>query len=419
MEQNDRDFMQQLSRGPLTKNGFDARLVARIEEAIDRPVARRRPWMRLGWHGAGVGVLAVLLLFAGFWHWSFGSGGLAGSIELKGAVQTAGTESPMFADARAELHSALLLGLRSDSPSDTGNVVSGYRTLFVAPEDGQFELEAQGEGIVMPYGQNFWKIDSVSSAPDADALSQKLIAYPLTGKEAAKSNASLLRDVSEVPLMERLLFVGNKYVSVEQNLSDAPNRKYRWVKDMDQVASTSVRAAFEPEQEPHVPLAAALREAGDAATAEAEASPAVGLEQWSIIRRTGSWVAAAAETTNGQPYAPLENATLTELKTPLPESFNQFDTLYPTWSQVLKIEPAAKDAFSSPNEDMLVVVLDDELVIYPYRQLGGDRNPLRLSLEAGETLVMAQWAKEDKYVTNWKKQLGELLSVPTSTAGVQ
>ncbi|CAI6081053.1 hypothetical protein [Cohnella sp. JJ-181] len=412
MEPNDRDLLQQLSRGPLTKNGFDARLVSRIEEAIERPETRRHPLLRFGWHGAGLAAMAVLLLFVGLWHWSFGSGGPAGPMNLDRAGKTADTESPMFADANAELHSALLLGLREDPQNDGGNVVSSYRTLFIAPEDGQYELAAQGAGIVMPYGQNFWKIEAVSAASDDSEFAQRLIAYPLTGKDAAKTDAALMRTLPAVPLTERLLFVGNKYVSVEQNPSDAPNRVYRWVKDMDQLVASAQRAAFDPQTEPHVSLEEAMQSADAAAetpVAATDAVPAESTEQWSIIRRTGSWVAAAAETA-GQPYAPLANTTLTELTTPLPESINKFDTLYPTWSQILKIQPEAKDAYSSPNEDMLVIVLEDELVVYPYKLLGGDQNPLRIPLEPGESLIMAQWAKEDKYLESWKKQLGEVLA---------
>ncbi|WP_217595002.1 hypothetical protein [Cohnella sp. GbtcB17] len=411
MEPNDKDLKQQLSRGPLIKHGFDARLVARIEEALERPERRRHPLLRFGWHGAGLAAMAMLLLFAGLWHWSFGSGGPAGTINLQRAGQTAGTEAPLFADADAELHSALLLGLREDPKSEDGSVVSSYRTLFIAPEDGQFELSAQGDGIVMPYGQNFWKIEAISSDPGSAAPAQKLIAYPVTGKDAAKTDVNALRKAAAAPLAERLLFVGNKYVSVEQNPSDAPNRVYRWVKDMDQLAKGALRRTFEPESEPHVSLEEAMKtaEATETPVALKDApEPSERTEQWSIIRRTGSWVAAAPDT-SGQPYAPLANKTLAELPTPLPESINKFDTLYPTWSQVLEIEPGAKDAFSSPNEDMLVIVLDDELVVYPYHMQGGDQNPLRIPLQSNESLIMAQWAKEDKYLDSWKKQLATVL----------
>ncbi|MDI4645534.1 hypothetical protein [Cohnella hashimotonis] len=410
MEPNDKDLKQQLSRGPLIKHGFDARLVARIEEAIERPEGRRHPLLRFGWHGAGLAAMATLLLFAGLWHWSFGSGGPGGTINLQGAGQTAGTEAPLFADANAELHSALLLGLRADPKSEDGSVASSYRTLFIAPTDGQFELEAQGDGIVMPYGQNFWKIESVASEADSAAAAQKLIAYPVTGKDAGKTDLTALRESSASPLAERLLFVGNKYVSVEQNPSDAPNRVYRWVKDMDQLVASAQRTTFEPASEPHISLEEAMEtaEATETPVAQKDAAPSRNTEQWSIIRRTGSWVAAAADTA-GQPYAPLANKTLTELSTPLPDSINKFDTLYPTWSQVLQIEPGAKDAYSSPNEDMLVIVLDDELVVYPYHMLGGDQDPLRIPLQSNESLIMAQWAKEDKYLESWKKQLATVL----------
>ncbi|MDG0789629.1 hypothetical protein OMP38_01245 [Cohnella ginsengisoli] len=306
MEPNDKDLKQQLSRGPLIKHGFDARLVARIEEAIERPVGRRHPLLRFGWHGAGLAAMAMLLLFVGLWHWSFGSGGPAGSMDLQGAGQTAGTEAPLFADADAELHSALLLGLREDPKSEDGSVVSSYRTLFIAPTDGQFELTAQGDGIVMPYGQNFWKIEAVMSDAGSPAPAQKLIAYPVTGKDAAKADLGALRESSAAPLAERLLFVGNKYVSIEQNPSDAPNRVYRWVKDMDQLAAGALRTSFEPESEPHVSLEDAMKTAEATETPVAQkdaAAPEQRTEQWSIIRRTGSWVAAAADTA-GQPYAP-------------------------------------------------------------------------------------------------------------------
>ncbi|MCC3376480.1 hypothetical protein [Cohnella sp. REN36] len=416
MEPNDKELRQQLSRGPLSRNGFDDRLRKRIEDAIDRPARRPSFFARIGWNGAGVAAILSLLLAFGIWQWT-APGPSAERFADDPAVQTASTQdNKLFADANAQIRSVLLLGLRTDQEAG-GNVVSRYRTLLIAPQDGQFAVTASGDGIVMPYKQNFWKIEAVTSG-DKNAPTQTLKAYQANGKGALTlEQANAIPVTSDIGMVERLTFVGNRYVSVVQNRTSAPKAEFRWVKHIEQLASDASRTAFDPAAESHVKLEEVLKDS-------VAASPAIQpqTEQWSIIRRTGNWTAAAEEMKNGvtvtDAYAPFGNDALVEISEPLPDEFRNYDTLSISWSQIKKIVPQAEDAFTSPNEDMLAVLAGNQILVYPYQQQNGKDHPLTIPLADGEKIVMAQWTSNIKYVDNWKKQVAAILN-PTDGDAIQ
>ncbi|WP_221469478.1 hypothetical protein [Cohnella nanjingensis] len=399
----------------MSRNGFDDRLRKRIEDALDRPTRRPSFFARVGWNGAGVAAILGLLLAFGIWQWTV-PGPSAERFAEDPAMQTATTQdAKLFSDANAQIRSVLLLGLREDR-EDQGNVVSSYRTLMIAPQDGQFAVTASGDGIVMPYKQNFWKIEAVTSG-DKGTLSQTLKAYQANGKGAVTPAQAEAIPVSDVGMVERLTFVGNRYVSVVQNRVSAPNAQFRWVKHIEQLAADASRVSYEPTAESHVMLEDVLK-AGDTATPSVQAHT----EQWSIIRRTGNWTAAAEEAKDGKgatdAFAPFDNEALVELSAPLPDEYKNYDTLSISWSQIRKIVPQAEDAFTSPNEDMLAVVTGDQILVYPYQQLNGRDHPLSIRLADGETVVMAQWTSNIKYVDNWKKQVAAILN-PTPETQLQ
>ena len=129
---------------------------------------RRRRWL---WPAAGLcgaaGVCALYLL--GGLSLLPGQGvqaGLAADLSPS-AVQF--TPEATAAQARLleeiNVKSGLLIGLRQDAGTDTAangaaGSPSSYRTLMLAQVDGQLQIAAQGNGVLVPYGQKFWKIES-------------------------------------------------------------------------------------------------------------------------------------------------------------------------------------------------------------------------------------------------------------------
>lgn len=404
MDPTDKELREKLAPGPFARDGFDERLRKRIEDSLDRPRKRFGRTTRFGWNAAGAAALLLLLIGFGIWQWSPLGSSPSGAKD----TQLAGALDPkmsLTAETDEEIRSALLLGLRKDVTAPDGRIVSSYRTVLVAPEDNKLQITAEGSGIVMPYGQTFWKIES--TADDGTSDRQSLIAYQAYGRKALTERpASILATPREGLLSERILFVGNRYVSIAQDAvgkEEGDDREYRFVKQINQLAKSG-GTAFDPATEPHTALEEAL--------AQAAAVNGEKTEQWAIVRKPGKWIGVTYGRLNAA--EPVDANAEQEVQTELPEDVAPADQLLVSWDQIRRIEPAATDAYTSKSEDMLAVVVDREIKIYPYKQKNGLSNPLSVELEPNETVIMVEWAlnqsEQKNYADQWKTKVSEILS---------
>ncbi|MBB6690216.1 hypothetical protein H7B90_02270 [Cohnella xylanilytica] len=419
MDPTDKELKEQLSQGPLVRNGFDDRLRKRIEDSLDRPRSRFGRTTRVRWSTAGAAALLLIFALAGIWHWAPGSGGtnpMGSHASLAGPSESKAVPG---SEENEELRSALLLGLRKDVTVPDGQIVSTYRTVLVAPQDGKLAVAAQGPGIVMPYKQTFWKIES--TADDGSTESQSLIAYQAYGSKALTERpASTVANPREGLATERILYVGKEYVSVAQEV-DAKGvpGEYRFVKTIKQLAA-SAGTDFDARTEPHVDLETVLK---DEAVASSEPTANVDLwsdasavtissgrtEQWAIVRKPGQWTgvtyAQSAE------LGALDVNTEKEVPVTMPNAVVPEDRLLLDWDQIRKIEPSATDAYMF--QELLAAVVDREIRIYPYKQKNGLNNPLSLELEPNESIIMVEWAlnqsETKNYADQWRTKVAAIL----------
>lgn len=415
MDPTDRELREQLSQGPLIRNGFDDRLRRRIENQLDQPRRKFGRTTRFGWSFAGAAAVVLALVAFGIWQLS----PLAG--EQSGVSQKLAdpnmTSLASTGEQDTELNTGLLLGLRKDVTTPDGRTVSSYRTVLVAPENNKLEIAAQGPGIVMPYKTTFWKIEATPD--DGSTEAQSLIAYQAYGSKALTERPdSVVATPRPGLLSERILYVGKEYVSVAEETeggSGQSDGEYRFVKNIKQLAQ-SAGTAFVPEEEPHVSYADTLT----LSDAQEKVNDA---EQWAIVRKAGQWTgveygytaaknAGGGETASAVPGAYLGIDTNSALTIPgkLPENVAPNDDLQLSWDEIRRIEPSATDAFTY--EDLLATVVDREIKVYPYKQKDGLSHPLVLELEPNETVVMALWALNQSdtknYVDQWKVKIAQI-----------
>ncbi|MBO9599733.1 MAG: hypothetical protein J7559_18155 [Cohnella sp.] len=385
---DDKELREQLSRGPLVRNGFDEALRRRIHEEIANPRRRTRrlgaPLARLG------GVFAVLFaVLAGAWIWQAQSNGDSMSEQMKSenAQDATPAHSAETVFTSETPRSAMLIGLRKDAPSGQ---TSTYRSVLVAPEEGKLRVNASLEGIYMPYKMKFYRLDAIGdsfgkgtqtivSVPAGEALPDAIATEP-----AYRTN-------------EKLLFAGNKYVSLLQTATEADTGDTTsrvWVKDIEQLAPTLRESAVRSRDEPHYKLTQLV--------------PASSLrtDEWTIARQTGQWVIKVPGTAESSEQLLNRISNSTGTGPNLPTEVASYDKLWLNWEDIRAMEPAAIDAYTSPTEDLLAVQTAGAITISAYRMKEEDMKPLTIKLEDGESIVMVQWA-QDGYVNNWKTMLGQ------------
>lgn len=389
MDPADRELMDQLAKGPFGQGGFDQRLRQRIVDEIGKQSAgrarRRRPgaWQ---WPIAALASCAAVLLAV--WMWN--------------GQQTANLSDPMTHAVASNLVSAaptapapadpakkyaLLIGLRKD---DTSQAVpeGSYRTLLVADErqPANLRLIADMPGLYMPYGQNFWQIVDTESPDHRHALE----AVQVTGRGAGQKETAESGRVPAYVLSERVSYAGNEYLSIQSTVKDESGKtSERWL--VKHIGQMNVKPD-DPAAEPYTRLQEVLPEAG----LDQSQTP-----QWSIYRNPGQWVSEV--------YDPITGAG--RMIDDLPDNVIRNDTLLMSWPDIEKIDPGARDAFTYGN--VLGVVTDKEVVVRSVAGGSARSEPVRVPLSDGESVVMIQWAQNDKidYVDKWIQDFRGLLAV--------
>ena len=74
------------------------------------------------------------------------------------------------------------------------------------------------------------------------------------------------------------------------------------------------------------------------------------------------------------------------------------------WEGILKKMPSAKDAVSSPNKDLLIVLTTSELLVFTYPERGLSQPALKIPVGNDEKIILTQWATGD-YVKKWTQNL--------------
>lgn len=389
------DLERELASAPLRHKGFTNELRQRIESRIDGEAACLRP--RFPLVGASLSTFAVVAAIAAFLFIRPESFSLLLTKEsAQPTLQVVEPLASVKSDEQSAFVSGVLLGLRADDSRETT-----YRTLYIAPRQNEPAVIAQGSGILVPYKRDFWRIDPLQYETVSDKY-RFFVSRPATERiaEGKRTGPALFVDnpAEKVVQTEKIVFAANTYVSLVTT-SEVTTGK-------DTHSSTTAWTTTIPDlkgKRHPVPLSQAL----SAPTSE------YATEAWYVAREKGKWIANALtgdallslKTSAAPPYGPTDYRPL---NVSLPVSIVNHDQLCCEWNDISEQFPEAVDMFSSPGQDMTLIVTDDQLLIYGNPdQLSGEP-ALTVKLKSNESVIMAQWAT-DHYVEEWTQKTAALL----------
>ena len=124
-------------------------------------------------------------------------------------------------------------------------------------------------------------------------------------------------------------------------------------------------------------------------------------ESFGLFRRNGLWILKGRVNYIKNGNYMYEDFNIPAIPT---QEIIRYDELCIPWKEIKNKRADAIDAFTSPNEDIAIVVTRNEILVYPIEENTIGNEPIgRIELKQGEKIVMAEWAI-GRYPQLWEKE---------------
>jgi hypothetical protein len=347
-------------------------------------------------------------------------------------------------------NSGLLLGIRyikdtgkkrgSDDTAKSNDIRSdndpvteyGYKTLWIACKDSVFHPILKTDNIFLPRKNGFWKVES-NRVKENSKEEDKLMVYnpyqlynkgvDLQVPNLADKSKSLHPVAEERPvnkenkglldegknIYRKILFIGNDYVSMEVTLKD----ELPFVKKGQELSIMKVQPVDNITGEHGLKISDIAGDKGLKMLKDSRNSIISGLgstgvsiedksieeENFYMQRKNGHWFLRGRV---GYKNASVQAYSDFNINLIIPSTLVRYDILAIPWTDIKDRVPDAIDAFTSPYENMAVIVSNNKLYVCQISEGRLKYEPFaKIKLNKGDSVIMAEWAT-GKYVDNWE-----------------
>ena len=367
-------------------------------------------------------------------------------------TQTKSENTSKPSEVTQKTNSGLLLGLSKDN--EVGNKVDSlnrrtddYRTLWVYNGDnGLTYIEKQGV-IITPVGDSFMKLENqnfknskqIPNAKDtvdfnlhnyenyynfnsiisykANEKAKILLTMGSFKKKYLHEEEGYLGEAYKAST-EWLLYVGNNYASIKNYFYFTGGGSFSASSDSIKMYNIINLSNLE-EREKSAKLIDLLDSGAKdiindlqvkynktlpSSNVRVEEEQYISTDKLTLKRVNGKWTVQVPlcikyyHDGNGSSGDYIKEFIDTDIK--VSESLTSYDTLSVDWDTIIKKIPDAKDAVSSPNKDMLAVLMPTQLLIFSNPQAGLDKPSLTITVDKDESIILNQWGVNE-YVSKW------------------
>ncbi|MDX9916545.1 MAG: hypothetical protein RBT15_00855 [Gudongella sp.] len=311
-----------------------------------------------------------------------------------------------------ELESGLLLGVKTQVFDEDNDLPDWeYRTYWIQSDGRQLKGVSVLDGILMPRKNGFWKIEQ-NRLKENGKISDDIIATPLfnlqkseqilqdyTFNQEEKNYFTFEKDEKSTPsILRNIVFLGNDYISVENYDLDRGDRRTLQIYAVDNLT----------EKKP-IKLSDLIGESGTNLFTEGARSVIsldkdilLNEENVGLARRNGYW------TLKGRINYKENNEELYRefnIKAIPPKEMVNFDEQSLPFEAVRLAIPDVLDVFSSPNDDLIVVISTSHIVIYSIDGYDLINKPLAfIELPSDSVVIMSEWAT-GRYPDIWRNEM--------------
>lgn len=292
----------------------------------------------------------------------------------------------------------VLLGIKGERVEEDGFKQESYRTLWISYNEGKLNPVMEQEGIIFPRVSGIWKIQPKNQIENG-VYSEFFEVYPIDG-QFEKSNKDIIKDNT----YRSISFVGNNYISTQKYVGNdfqGMFNKYELnpIENINSSIGVSLLDIY-----PNESVEIYKREYTNALntlTKEEESNyvSRPNSTNYKVTRNEGKWeIIGGIEPINND-----NNSIDFKSSIKISNKIVNYDILSIPWRGLKSDILYLRDAYTSPNEKLAIVVSSDQLLIYRIEDDKLEKTPLKM-IEIGENdeIIMAEWCTEG-YVDRWGK----------------
>ncbi len=312
-----------------------------------------------------------------------------------------------------DLDSGILIGIKIPTYDEVNEIPDWeYKTIWIRSENRnitKYELDK----LLVPRKNGFWtaevdredKTFSVRdkivltpqfSVTDLDELTE--LAEEMEIAIARMSSAPMALVADKPKILKDISFIGNDYISIEKTEVDNKNKKTLEIYALDNI-----------EEERSMKLSDIIEDGellfneGSQNIQSLGENVVLNESNVGLVRKNGYWILKGRIN-----YRQNEEELHKDfnLKAIPPHSMVSYDELTIPWDVISSQFPGAIDVFSSPNEEIIIVVTNTELQVYPIDN--GDIASLdpisTVKIPNNASIIMSEWAL-GRYPNIWQNEM--------------
>ncbi len=308
--------------------------------------------------------------------------------------------------------SGILLGVRIPVKTEDGLGDYKYGTYWISSENSKLRPVLYANDIYLPRMDGFWKL-MVEKKTGPAGIEDSLYAYKVTGGDSRLPGA-LFENASrrvETRLRKAIVYVGNDYACVENtvyaadsgSLGAAGTEKMLRTLPVDNLSSVdgikiSDMAGENGTMAMENAIAEVLKNSGYEGIIIIDEESRQ--RNFALYRKTGHWFFKGRIDPDQQGQLPYMDFSLNLLP---PSNMVAYDVLHIPWTEMKDKLPNATDIYTSPNKDLAVILIRNDIFLYAIEGRKLSDEPLaRIRMEEGSTVIMAEWGMGD-YIASWEK----------------
>ena len=308
-----------------------------------------------------------------------------------------------------ELKSGLLLGIKIPTHDEKGQLADWeYKTIWLNSLNNSIVDVYELDDLLVPRKNGFWMVNVNRNYNGL--INDKITATPLFKvPELSKINEDEMNsmfssrsnerdELNSVAILNNILFIGNDYISIEKINKFKQEKKTLEVYAMDNI-----------EEKRPINLSDLIGEDGKRIFTEG-AQTVVSIDQETnlneenvgIIRKSGYWTLKGRVNFVQNEEEMYKDFSIKAIP---PKEMINYDNHIVSWNELKMNIPETLDAFTSPNNEIIVIATHSHLLVYSIVDGTLDNEPIaKIMLPENYSIIMSEWSI-GRYPTIWQNEV--------------